>query len=78
MMICRRGLQDTNADEAHFAINLHSKRTLTGRGNTDVKHVDVVSADEIMTTMVLSDGGHAGDVDMPITNLKNLSRPYPI
>lgn len=67
-----------NSDETHFIIHLHNNRTLSKRGDTEIKYADVVSGDDGMTMMVTLGGGCDGHMGVPMIIFKNAFRSYPI
>lgn len=83
--LCRefnsRGLDEDcvyNADETHFAINMHNHKTVSVRGSSEVKYADVVSGDEGMTMMVTIRGGALATLCPAFMIFKNKQRSYPI
>lgn len=67
-----------NADETHFVVDLHDRRTLAIKGDTDVKYSDVVSGDIGMTMIFMLGGCSKARLELPRIILQRKTSSYHI
>lgn len=67
-----------NIDETHFIVNMDNKRTLSFRGDTEVKYANMVSGGIEITMVVKVTGEAHAKIETPFFIFQNATSSYPI
>lgn len=67
-----------NMDETHFIIDMDNGRTLSARGEHNIRYADVVSGTTGMTMIVQVIGGKSTKIGVPMMIFSNIDCSYPI